>query len=1125
MNRRTLALRSLVHFARNHLGVVLGAAIGSAVLTGALVVGDSVRHSLLQMALSRLGRTEIALGADDRLLRESLAGEIQAKLGTPAAAVLLLPGAAAHSDGSARANQIQVAGVSPDFWSLAPGSSPPASPQPEEVFLNLRLAAQLGAKSGDFVVLRVAKPSQLSRDAPISPQEDSTVALRARVVQVLDDAQFGRFSLRASQVPPFNAFVSRAWLQSRVDTPGQANLYLAAAPDDAVRTSSTSNGKSESPLPARSSSNTVQLANQVLAQTWNLDDAALSLRPAESNRPPELRSSRVFLDAPIIEAALRLPAAQHRVLTYFVNDLASGDQQTPYSMVTATDAPWMPPDLGEDEILVTPWLADDLALKPGSRLSLKYYVVGAMRKLEEQTTHFTVRAILPAQGPHDDPLLMPDFPGLATANNCREWDAGFPIDFDKIRTKDNQYWEQKRGTPKAFVTLKTGQRLWSNRFGNLTSIRFHETGVSTHTLATQLLQTLSPLSLGLRFEEVRGPALAAATGGQDFGQLFIGFSFFLVLSALLLTSLLFQFGLEQRVSEMGLLLALGWPAQRVRQMLLGEGMVLAWIGSVAGLLGGVAYARLMLWGLANLWKDAVGTTSLQFHASPSTMLIGHLAGWFVAAATLWLAIHGTARRPARELLSPQDVEWAALPPSRSAPGKQSTATSIAWITGLSGLALAGMGLARPGSAPALFFGAGGLLLVAGLGSMSSILGRLDHAGNDLLHSAALAARNLARRPKRSLAVAGLLACGGFMIVAVSANRLDAGRDAQDRGSGTGGFALLAESSHPVVHDLNAQEGREFHNLDGKALTNVHFVPFRVREGEDASCLNLNRAQEPRLLGVDPALLQSRKAFTFSRLLEAQHRDAPWLSLLDSTSDPALVPAIGDAASIQWALGKSLGDTLEMTDEKGRPFRLLLVGAVSGSILQGQLVISEKHFLDRFPSATGYRMFLVDAPSDRVGAVRTHLSQVLRDLGLEVTPAVERLAAYNAVQNTYLNTFQVLGGLGLLLGSFGVGIVVLRAILERRAELALLSALGWKASAVRQLMLREHLTLFLWGMAIGTLASAVAVYPALTQPASEFPLASITATLALIAVNGALWVWCAARSGTRGELLEPLRRQV
>src|SRR6185436_630403 len=122
------------------------------------------------------------------------------------------------------------------------------------------------------------------------------------------------------------------------------------------------------------------------------------------------------------------------------------------------------------------------------------------------------------------------------------------------------------------------------------------------------------------------------------------------------------------------------------------------------------------------------------------------------------------------------------------------------------------------------------------------------------------------------------------------------------------------------------------------------------------------------------------------------------------------------------------------DERGQPFKVKLVGAVANSILQGNLLISERNFVQRFPGIGGYRMFLVDAPSNTVTQTAAVLMRALQDTGLELTPAAKRLDAFNAVQNTYLNTFQVLGGLGLLGGSVGLGVVVLRNVLERRSEL-------------------------------------------------------------------------------------------
>ncbi len=61
MSRLTLVLRSLVHYRRTHLAALLGVATAVAVLGGALVVGDSVRASLRDLVLRRLGATTHAL--------------------------------------------------------------------------------------------------------------------------------------------------------------------------------------------------------------------------------------------------------------------------------------------------------------------------------------------------------------------------------------------------------------------------------------------------------------------------------------------------------------------------------------------------------------------------------------------------------------------------------------------------------------------------------------------------------------------------------------------------------------------------------------------------------------------------------------------------------------------------------------------------------------------------------------------------------------------------------------------------------------------------------------------------------------------------------------------------------
>jgi ABC-type antimicrobial peptide transport system permease subunit len=170
------------------------------------------------------------------------------------------------------------------------------------------------------------------------------------------------------------------------------------------------------------------------------------------------------------------------------------------------------------------------------------------------------------------------------------------------------------------------------------------------------------------------------------------------------------------------------------------------------------------------------------------------------------------------------------------------------------------------------------------------------------------------------------------------------------------------------------------------------------------------------------------------------------------------------------------------------------------------------------------MFLIDAPSNRATDVSATLSRALQDVGLELTPAARRLAQFNAVQNTYLGTFQILGGLGLLLGSVGLGIVVLRNVLERRGELALLLAVGFRPATLQRLLLVEHGALLGLGLALGMVAAAVAVLPALLAPGAQLPYASLALTLAAVLANGAAWTWAATRLALRGNLLAALRNE-
>jgi hypothetical protein len=408
------------------------------VLVGSLLVGDSLRGTLRDQARSRTGSVLSALVGGERLFRTALAAEIAADV----APVLMLRGSASRADGSARLNQVQVLGVDPRFWALAPQGER-QEVQPGDAVVSKALAARLGIGLGDSLVVRVEKPSAFSKDAPLSGEEDGIEALRARVAAIADDAHFGRFSLQAAQVPPATVFFPLEQLQERLSVEGRVNLLLSNFPPAEFR--------------------------EAIAPRWSAEDAALQAKTLPDGFGVEVRSSRVFLDDSLVHV---LPSGR-RSLTYFVNELRSGNKATPYSMVTAVEPgslPFVPADLAENEMVVSDWLAEDAGVQPGAELEVKYLVMNVKRQFEERQRKFKVRSVQPLGKAGWDGSWMPDFPGLADAGNCREWKPGFALDTQRIRDKDEAYWKQHRGSPKAFIGMEAGRQMWANRWGSVTAV-------------------------------------------------------------------------------------------------------------------------------------------------------------------------------------------------------------------------------------------------------------------------------------------------------------------------------------------------------------------------------------------------------------------------------------------------------------------------------------------------------------------------------------------------------------------------------------------------------------------------------------------------------------------------------
>ncbi len=1135
MRSSQLLKRNLVYYWRTNVAVVVGVAAAVAVLAGALLVGDSVRGSLRDLFLLRLGNTNEVISAPGFVREElaralvndfmpSLAGSFNTEQ------LIEIEGSVSLETNRTRAGDVRVYGVDQGFWQFHGGNV--RAPQNREVLISEGLARELGGNPGDALLVQVEKPSDVPIESLYGQKDDLGRTLRLTIRETLSPQQLGEFTTSPQQTAVRAIFVPLDLLQRELEQPDKVNTILLSGPKDYLNMSEAQR---------------TQNIKDLLAARAQLEDYNITLRSLDQERGLSVERSSTLLDDNLAKTATDVANSLNfrtvPILSYVANGIAVGERTIPYSLITAIDDATFESlkgqtgqgAFGNSPIILNEWASRDLNAKPGDLVSLEYFIWHEDGKLETKHAQFQLAAVVPVSGLAADRDLVPEYPGISESPNLSDWDPPFPVDLKRIRQQDEDYWDQYKTTPKAFIPLSVGQELWKSRYGKLTSLRVTPKDTAIELAAgsfrEKLRGTLQPAAMGLTVLPVRAEGLAASKGATDFGEYFLYFSFFLVVSALLLAALFFKLGVEQRLREIGLLQAIGFPARKIRRFFLFEGVLLALIGSLLGLAGAIGYASLMMFGLRTWWVDAVGTTMLKLHVSPQSLLIGAIGGIVAAVLCIVWTLKRVGRASSRSLLS-GEINWDAQTKS-AADGttkrrlKPTRLFVAAGFTVIGILLLIAAGLQLIGQL-AGFFGGGTALLVALLCYQSVWLRqsrRKPIEGSGLWPVLRLGFRNATYRPGRSVLCIALIASATFIIVAVDAFRRGEQSVTTDRESGSGGFALLAETVVPVVHDLNSQDGREAAGLIGNettsTLANANFVQLRLKPGDDTSCLNLYQPRNPRVLGVDDEFISSKR-FTFQSSLanSAEETDNPWL-LLNREFEPNVVPVIGDANSLNYVLHLKPGEDLVLSTNAG-PVRLRIVAALSDTIFQSELLMSEKNFLRLFPHEEGFRYFLVDTP--QAEATAQFLEDRLTDFGFDAMSTGDRLANFHRVENTYLSTFQMLGALGLLLGTLGMAAVLLRNVLERRRELALLRAFGYNSSHFTLMVVAENAFLLIAGLLIGAFCALLAIAPVFIERGGRLPNLSLGVLLLMVLISGLIASLLATWAALRSPLLPSLRAE-
>jgi putative ABC transport system permease protein len=1124
-----LSRRSLSYYRRTHVAVVCGVAAAVAVLAGSLLVGSSVRASLAGLVTARLGSADIVVSAENpfteglsaRLQEHQELAGIQAKV----APLFALEGILTHQSSGLRAGNVSVYGVDARFFQFH-GVEVDA-PTGGQVWLSPDLAAELGAVEQDAVVLRVARPSDIPLDSLHGRKDDVGRAMRLSVKGTLARELMGEFSLSPSQGPVRAMFIALPRLQRDLEQLDRVNALLITNGAAILASADV-----EKALDAAIDGDDLGLRIETLPDESLLVETAAGLIPESINNA-------------IIGIAARLPLERTEVLTWLANRMTSGERSVPYSLVAglgpaaagdaALAAMLTDSGSGAPPIVLNDWTARDLGVSVGAPLDLEYYRWADEGRLVTERTSFQVAGIVPINGIAADRRLSPAYPGITDAESVGEWDPPFPIDLQLVRPVDEDYWDKYRTTAKAFVPLEIAQELWRTRYGGVSSVRLRTPGardsgtseprdLGTSELRENVTRAVGAVRGGLVVVDVRSQNVSSSVGATDFGAYFSYFSFFLVVSALLLAALFFRLGIEQRLREIGVLRAAGFSIKAIQRLFLQEGIVVAAVGAVLGVGLAVAWAAVMMYGLRTWWVGAVGTTALQLHVDPLTLVAGAVGGVFAAIVCIWLTVRGVRKFSPRELLNGSTTS-APTASQRSSAVRRFLAPFLLLLA----LVLSGASIAGVIPAAAGFFGAGALVLIGGL-LMLGVRLRKPHVtvlgGQGLSALSTFGWRNASWRPGRSMTSAGLVAVAAFLLVSVDAFRKST-HAAEDARGGTGGFALITETVLPLVHDPSTSSGREELGLQFQAndpvFAGASVFGARLRPGDDASCLNLYQPKQPRVLGVTNAFIDAGR-FTFAKSLAGSDadRENPW-RLLRGAEDDGVVPAVADATSLQYVLHAAVGDVITIDAETARPLRLRIVGSLSDSVLQGEIMIAESAFTRVFPDAAGYRVMLVQTDAGRGDELAVAIEDRLEPYGADVQSTVRKLEAYHRVENTYLSTFQTLGGLGLVLGTIGLAAVTARNVLERRRELALLAASGYRMRDLSVMVVAENLGLVACGLGIGVVAALVSIAPVLIARGGRPPALSMIWLLA-VAAAGVVAALVATRAVRRLPLLASLRSE-
>jgi len=1061
-------------------------ALLSAVITGSLLTGSSVRSSLKKTASERLGNTGILISSGTRFFDTSLAGRMKDSIKINSTGLLEINGYCQSLNSQKGAFNTHIYAINNDFFKFHGNDS--VIINPGEVAINNKLAKYLGLKPGDELIIRFNEISDIPADAPFAPAKNSGNSVVMKVGSILKPRETGNFSLSISQIMPMNIFINLSEIEKISGKKGKINRLLIE-------------NKNEYSLTE---------VNSSLKDLLRPSDIGLKIRLVNKTGEYELISDRVFIDETIIKEITKTLPSAAPVLTYMANRFEAGSSTTPYSFVSALPSSLYSEISQGNGIIINRWLAEDLIASEGDTVEMFWYSPDIQNKLIESSSKFVIRQIVEMQGVWTDSLLMPDFPGISGRESCSDWDAGVPIKMDDIRQKDEDYWNKYRGTPKAFINYETGKEIWGNNFGPATALRF-PAGISGREIEEKLTGSFYPDRTGFNIIDLYGESVKAANESVDFSTLFLSLGFFLILASIVLLSFAVTSYFNSKRGHISTFHALGFNNRWIKKLLFVESGLIGLVGCFIGAFTGYLVSIAITTALNSVWSGAVQTDTLKSFFSLTPLLIGFI----ITLLTTMVLMRVKIENYLKKLNQKEKDGHISHSPQRN--------FVFLISTFLISVIFFAFSMLFKNHEISFSFAAGTVLLIAFI-----LIWRQYYIGKAASHEGNnKKIRGLSRLyysffPSHAVTPILFIAAGIFTVFITGANKMNFSGEYLNRSGGTGGYLLWCENTISLKEDLNTVSGRKAMGFDSELLAEMSFVQAKKSSGNDASCLNLNHVSAPPLLGIDPIYFISKNSFSFSKIISGKQPDNPWQFLYE-TSESNTIYGIADQTVLQWGLMLNPGDTLILRAENGQPLNIIIAAGLKSSIFQGNVLIGMENFIKYYPSVSGISVMLVDGNPDLTDLYNSTLNERLENYGINTELTTDRLASFYEVTNTYLSVFGVFGAFGMIIGIAGLGFILLRNYNHRKSEYALMLATGFTAKKIRRIVLSEQILILFAGITSGIISAIVATLPSVIS-SPYIPWLFLCLMVGAVIVTGLATLFAAVSGITNTSLIISLKRE-